>query len=185
MSAHGGHDQTAGRPSLRLATTSDAERLCRAVTEGLELYKSFAPEGWRVPAREREIERLEMLLRDPDVWCLLAEEDAQLVGQVTVLPAGRSARPVHDAALAHLANLFVRRDFWGTGLAGALHAAAVEAARRRGYSRMRLFVAAGHRRARRFYEREGWTPVGAEFHDPGPGLVLVEYRYELIDPEPS
>ena len=44
---------------------------------------------------------------------------------------------------------------------------------------MRLFTPVGHGRARRFYEREGWVPAGEEFHDAGPDLVLIEYRYAL------
>ena len=59
------------------------------------------------------------------------------------------------------------------------YAAAVRAARERGYAALRLFTPAGHGRARRFYEREGWVAAGDEFHDPGPDLVLVEYRYPL------
>jgi hypothetical protein len=45
----------------------------------------------------------------------------------------------------------------------------------------RLFVAAGHARARRFYEREGWLPAGEPFADPTWGLTFVEYRYGLRD----
>ena len=41
---------------------------------------------------------------------------------------------------------------------------------------MRLFVATGQERARRFYAREGWADVGAPFFDPRPGLELQEMR---------
>ncbi len=78
-----------------------------------------------------------------------------------------------------MGNLFVRRDFWGSGLAKTLHEAATGEARARGFDEMRLFVAAGQARARRFYEREGWMQASEEFDDPGPGLVMVEYRYAL------
>jgi GNAT superfamily N-acetyltransferase len=145
----------------------------------MEDYRSFAPPGWVPPRLSEEVEVLHRLLGDEEVWCLLAEAEGRLVGQITVLPAARAARPVEDPGLAHLRNLFVHRDLWGTGLARALHGAAVEAARERGYGAMRLFTAAGQERARRFYEREGWAPVGEGFHDAGPGLVLMEYRYAL------
>ena len=103
-------------------------------------------------------------------------------------PSRRTARaphPVPGRALAHLRNLFVGRDFWGTGLARTLNAAAVEAARERGYEELRLFTPARQERARRFYEREGWLPVGEPFHDPGPDLALVEYRYALRSERPA
>jgi GNAT superfamily N-acetyltransferase len=170
--------------SLRTATAADVERLARGVVEGVADYASFAPPGWTAPAVEEEAAHLRALLADPDVWCLVAEADGEVAGQVTVLPAARGPRPVGDPGLAHLRNLFVRRDMWGSGLARALLAAAVDAARERGFARMRLFVAAGQARARRFYEREGWAPAGAAFHDPGPGLEIVEYRRAVDDRRP-
>jgi GNAT superfamily N-acetyltransferase len=173
---------TPPRP-FRSATPSDAERLARAVIEELEGYRSFAPEGWAPPPVAIEVAHLRRLLGDKRVWCLLAEAAGDVVGQITFLPAARAVHPVEDPGLAHLRNLFVRRDQWGTGLASGLHAAAVEEARERGFSRMRLFTPAGQGRARRFYEREGWMPVGDEFHDPGPNLALVEYRRALGDPQ--
>ncbi|MGN6868545.1 MAG: GNAT family N-acetyltransferase, partial [Solirubrobacteraceae bacterium] len=117
-------------------------------------------------------------LADADVCCLVAESGTELVGQITLLPAARAARPVDDSSLAHISNLIVRRDHWGGGLASALHRAALEAAHARGFTALRLFVAAGQARARRFYEREGWLPASEPFarHD---GLTFVEYRYRL------
>jgi hypothetical protein len=40
---------------------------------------------------------------------------------------------------------------------------------------MQLFVAVGHARARRFYEREGFDAIGEPF-DPGLGLLVREHR---------
>ena len=85
----------------------------------------------------------------------------------------------YDPSLVHLLNLFVRREFWGTGVASALLAAAVAEARERGYAQMRLFTPARQARARRFYEREGWAVAGDEFHDAAPDLVVIEYRRAL------
>ena len=104
-----------------------------------------------------------------------------MIGQITVLPAARAPHPVDDASLAHISNLFVHRDHWGAGLARELHRAALEAAGERGFTELRLFVAAGQGRARRFYEREGWRPAGDPFDDAVPGLTMVEYRYTLTD----
>ena len=41
---------------------------------------------------------------------------------------------------------------------------------------MRLFTPAGHARARRFYEREGWEPRGEPTLEEPLGLELIEYR---------
>jgi GNAT superfamily N-acetyltransferase len=117
-------------------------------------------------------------LADPDAWCLIAEDDGH-AGQIAFGPAAKSGRPVDDPKLAHLRNLFVRPDRWGSGIAKDLHDAAIHEARRRGYEEMRLFAAAGQARARRFYEREGWVQAGEPAFDPRPGLEMVEYRLRL------
>lgn len=167
-------------PSIRLrrATIADAEPLARGVIEGVEDYPSFAPPGWTAPSFEAELKHVREALADPDVCCLIAESGGALLGQITVLPAARAPHPVEDVSLAHISNLFVRRDHWGLGLAADLHRAAVEAAGARGFTELRLFVAAGQARARRFYEREGWLPASEPFarHD---GLTFIEYRYRL------
>ena len=170
---------------LRAATNADVDALARAVVDGVEVYRSFAPPGWRAPWVAHEAGKLRALLGDDDVWSVVAECDGALAGQLTVLPAARAPHPVSGSALAHLRNLFVERDFWGTDLARTLNAAAVQAARERGYEALRLFTPARQDRARRFYEREGWVQLGEPFHDPGPELELVEYRYALRSERPA
>jgi GNAT superfamily N-acetyltransferase len=164
---------------LRAGTVADAERLARAVIEGFDVYREFSAPGWEPPPVADEVAMLRGLLAEDTTWCRLAESGGRVVGQVTFLPAARSAMPVDDPALAHLRNLFVDREHWGTGLARELHDAAIAAARERGFERMRLYTPARHGRARRFYEREGWVQAGEELYLPGPDLVVVEYRNTL------
>jgi GNAT superfamily N-acetyltransferase len=166
---------------LRRATIADAAPLARGVIEGVEEYAAFAPPGWTAPSFEVELKHLRKALADPDVCCLVAESEGALLGQITVLRAARAPHPVEGSSLAHISNLFVRRDHWGVGLAPDLHRAAIEVARARGFTELRLFVAAGQARARRFYEREGWLPASDPFDDPIPGLTMIEYRYRLPD----
>jgi GNAT superfamily N-acetyltransferase len=116
------------------------------------------------------------VLADPDFHCLVAELDGAVVGQVSTVPAAKAARAVDEPGLGHLRNLYVDRAQWGSGVARALMEAAVEDAARRGFGALRLFVAEGQARARRFYEREGWRRHGAAFFDAVPGLTMVEYR---------
>ena len=172
----------ASEPSYRSGTVADAEAVARLVIDGFEEYRSFAPDGWSPPPVSDEVELLHELLPDPGVWCLLAEADGDLVGQVTLMAAASHPVGSDDPSLAHLRGLFVRRDFWGSGVASALHAAAVDEARERGFAHMRLFTPAGQGRARRFYEREGWAQAGEELHEPRIGLVIVEYRLPLRQP---
>jgi GNAT superfamily N-acetyltransferase len=167
--------------SIRLgrATVADAEPLAIGVIEGVAGYPSFASPGWTPPSFEAELKQLRAALLGLDVCCLIAESEGALVGQITVLPATRAPYAVDDSSLAHISNLFVRRDYWAVGLAGRLHRAAVEAAGARGFTELRLFVADGQARARRFYAREGWLPASDPFDDPIPGLAMIECRYRL------
>ncbi len=164
---------------FRDATPADAEPLARTVIEGFEHYRAFAPAGWEPPPLAAELEIAMRLLPDEHVWTRVAEQDGRIVGQVSILPATMAGLPADEPALAHLRNLFVDREHWGSGLAATLLHASTAEARARGFSTMRLFTPAGQARARRFYEREGWRAVGEEFEVPAIGLALVEYRYAL------
>jgi len=162
--------------SLRRATRDDAESLARGVIEGVAEYPAFAPDGWTASSLEEELAHHREDLAREHVHCIVAERDGAIVGQVTVVPAARAPHPVDDPELGHVRNLFVARSEWGSGLAGRLHAAVLEAARDLGMTQLRLYVAEGQARARRFYEREGWRAAGEPYHDPAPGLRMVEYR---------
>ena len=165
--------------SLRPATAADADALAEVVGEGFESYRSFAPPGWEPPDRLELALGLVMRLPDPGWWCLVAEEGGVVVGQAAIMPAERHRRPDTDPALAHLLQLFVRRALWGTGLAVRLHAGALEEAARRGFTAIRLFTPADHARARRFYEREGWSAPADGVADSLAGLPIIELRRPL------
>ena len=163
--------------SLRPAVLPDAERIATVLTEGFESYRSFAPPDWVPPDPQAELKRLRSFLAIDEVWCLVAEDGGEFAGHVAIMPARIHPHPSDDDdAMGHFWQLFVREPWWGTGLATALHAAAVREAGARGFTSMRLFTPAAHARARRFYEREGWTPAAAPFDDLDFGMPLVEYR---------
>jgi GNAT superfamily N-acetyltransferase len=117
-------------------------------------------------------------LFDRTTWATLAERGDTLAGYASMIPAAVSRRPVADPRLAHLLQLFVTREWWGSGLATRLHGSVVEAARARGFSAMRLYTPADQARARRFYEREGWRIASTE-DDDEIGFAVAEYRLEL------
>jgi hypothetical protein len=80
--------------------------VARGVIEGVEDYPSFTPPGWTAPSFEAELRHLREALADTDVYCLIAESEAALVGQITVLPAERAPHPIEDSSLAHISGLF-------------------------------------------------------------------------------
>jgi GNAT superfamily N-acetyltransferase len=137
--------------------------------------------------RPRRREETRQLLEDPATWALLALVAEVPVGHVAFRPGrerGPGAAPVSwrtrqvVPGLAHLWQLFVVPDWWGRGVAPLLHDAAMAEMRAQGYDSGRLFTPSGHVRARRFYERRGWTLAGEEWND-FLGLMLAEYRLAL------
>ena len=113
------------------------------------------------------------------MWSVVAIAEGRGLGHAVTVPASLHPRRDPDPALLHLAGLFVRPPTWGTGAASALLVAAVADGAGRGFGRMRLFTPAGHARARRFYQREGWAATTAPSFDPDFGLELLEYRRPL------
>jgi GNAT superfamily N-acetyltransferase len=164
--------------TIRAPTPGDVPRIATLVADGFDTYRSFAPPGWTPPPVEEHERYLSVRLWDPDTWAALAERDDTLAGIVSMTPASNSRRPVADPLLAHLWQLFIARDHWGSGLATRLHGRVTEAARTRGYTAMRLFTPADQTRARRFYEREGWR-ISAAAEDDEIGFPVVQYRLEL------
>ena len=79
-----------------------------------------------------------------------------------------------------LHRLFVRESAWGTGVAGELHDAALDALRSAGARSASLWSLAENARARRFYERRGWRLNGEERVVPFPPYPLdVGYSIDL------
>jgi GNAT superfamily N-acetyltransferase len=158
---------------FRPATLADAPAIADVVREGFETYREWAPRGWDPPAPALHLAGIRDRLPEVGCVCLLAERRGEVTGVVAYAPARE------EPGVAHVWMLFLRRASWGTGLAAGLLTRAVEAATREGYSGMRLHTPAAHRRARGFYEREGWTSGHPPFYEPMLGLDLVTYRLGL------
>ena len=160
-------------PAVRVATLADAPELAVTVTEGFETYREWAPRGWDPPPTALHLSGIRDRMGDGGCVCLVAEADGAHAGHVAYLPARE------EAGVAHVWMLFVRRAWWGRGVAPALLTCAVGAATHEGYTGMRLHTPAEHARARAFYEREGWTADHPPFYEPMLGLALVTYRIRL------
>jgi len=166
--------------ATRAAGPADAAEVAADIVEGFAGYRSWAPPGWAPPHDGPALEQtLRERLADEDVWCLLALSGGRVAGHVAL--AARTAEDPVPAppGTVNLWQLFVRRPLHGRGVATLLMELAVAEAARRGHSRMRLWTPRDAGRARRFYEREGWTATG-RVHELSPsGLVTVEYGREL------
>jgi len=81
-----------------------------------------------------------------------------------------------DGRVAELYALYVRPAWWSTGTGRALMERVLARSAGNGYSAITLWVLRDNRRARRFYERAGFTPDGATNVLTGLGNV-IELRY--------
>jgi GNAT superfamily N-acetyltransferase len=137
----------AGRMETRPPRPDDADELFQRFREtALVAYRHvFPPELYPFPD-DAERAKWRHLVHDHGRThrLVVAEAGGKVVGAVVAKPGT-------------LEHLFVVPSRWGTGVADALHAAAVDVSRRAGAAECRLEVLAENLRARRFYERHGWV----------------------------
>jgi GNAT superfamily N-acetyltransferase len=162
--------------ALRPAGAGDAEAMSETVAIGFDGYRAFAPPGWIAPdvRAAAEVARMRARLETSVTWATIAEDRGLVAGHAGFFPQPGVA------GTAHLWQLFVRPPWWGSGLGPELLARAFDAALGQGYGRMRLYTPRDQARARRFYEREGFSSTGWEGLEEPLGLVLVEYARELL-----
>jgi RimJ/RimL family protein N-acetyltransferase len=80
---------------------------------------------------------------------------------------------------AELFAIYVLPRAWGTGAGTGLMHAGMDAMRARATGDAVLWVLEDNPRARRFYEREGWTLDGERKEDEYLGLRVAEVRYRI------
>jgi GNAT superfamily N-acetyltransferase len=97
-------------------------------------------------------------LNDPAFACRIAEIDGEAAAYVKLGPLKLPVEPSGPALL--LDQLYVLKKHHGAGIAHALMDWALEEAARRGATRIYLTVFIENHRARRFYDRYGFVPVG-------------------------
>lgn len=160
----------------RLATPLDAGAVAVNTAEGLETYRAWAPTEWTPPVvDEGDPERFAGVLARPDVWFLVAVSDRGVIGHLALSLSTREDRGPPPPGAVFVWELFVRPAWHGHGVATKLMRAAVAEAAIRGFSHMQLWIPEGAGRARRFYEREGWTLTGRAHPRSDFGLTTLEY----------
>jgi len=159
--------------TTRRAWPADAETLGLTCHLAIETWRAFAPAGWAVPTVAARTAGARAGLARPDAWALLAFVDGEPAGHCAMLDTD-----FDEPRSTILWHLFVRARWFGTGLAAHLHDAFVARARALHYPFAWLATPAGNARARRFYERRGWT-ADTLLEDEG-GLPMAIYGRPLL-----
>lgn len=126
--------------------------------------------SWRVGLAEVAVDRDVVVIEDP--------VDRHVCGFSIVGDPRNAGTGLPDEGELYAINL--EPEAWGRGLGAPLLEGAVEALRRRGAAVAYLWVLEGNARARRFYEREGWSPDGGVKDDDFGGRLLREVRYRRV-----
>ncbi len=103
-------------------------------------------------------EAFEEELADPDFLFRLAEDHGTLAGFAKLGPDNLPGEVIPDTILLY--QLYVLEPWKGMGIAQELMGWTIAEARRRGAKHLTLTVYIDNHRARRFYARHGFQPVG-------------------------
>lgn len=151
--------------TIRAASPQDAPALApfaeRVFRRTFERDPAHSPENMALHvASSFSVARLSAELADAKTWYFVAKRAGELLGYVKI---ERSAPPacVSGPVPIELARLYVDHAWHGHGIAGRLIERAFAHARRLGARTMWLGVWRNNDRARRFYEKWGFTHVGA------------------------
>lgn len=176
-------------PTIRAEELEDAEAIAGVHVRGWQVgYAGLMPPEvlQRLNVAAWAQRRRDLGTADPEqpFRTLVALDAAQVVGFATVGPYRNDQdRDDVDPAYGEIVGLFVDPPHWHRGTGQVLLAAARAALVARGWSEYRLWVLAGNRRARQFYERAGLALDGARSTYPvplsggRPPVELTELRY--------
>ena len=161
--------------TVRRATVADAPAMGRLVARAWQAaYRGQMPDAYLDGLRpEDRAAYWDGVLRREDRRgaVLVAERAGEVVGFAA---AGPSPDP---EGAGELYAINVDPAHWGTGAGRALLEAAQAELDRMGFAESVLWVLPGNVRARRFYERAGWTADGAEKTSEAFGVGFDEVRY--------
>lgn len=179
LSVHHGH------MNVRAARPADAHDIAQVhVRSWQDAYRGLLPQDFlddlAVEDRRDMWSRVLTSTNEPRQRTFVATTSNEVVGFAHVGPA----TDVY-ADVGELRAIYVVAPAWGTGCGRALMAASAQAMRDVGFAEALLWVLAGNRRARRFYEVAGWACDDAERVDERWGFPLREVRYRLPLGAPS
>ncbi len=106
---------------------------------------------------------------------LVLAEDGKYVGTASICPARDEAK----AGWGEIVSIYLLPEYFGKGCGAPVLGAAVTSLWQKGFKSIYLWVLEENRRARAFYEKNGFAPADDETIVNIGGKELKEIRYEL------
>jgi ribosomal protein S18 acetylase RimI-like enzyme len=162
---------------IRAAVPDDAETVAAVhVAAWQEAYRGLLADGYlaslSVDGRARHWDGvIAGLSRD---FLLVAEVGPTVVGYSHVGPNRDIDAAPHTGELY---SLYLHPDWWGAGFGRAVHDAALVRLAENGYGLATLWMLRTNQRARRFYERQGWSQVAGVRTQEFDGQVVTDDRF--------
>jgi putative acetyltransferase len=154
---------------LRAMTVGDLDVVLPIQRDGAveELSAVFPQDRHPFPTEEIRRRWVEEIA-DPAIDCFVVlDADGEIVG----FAATRNHEFLHFGTARHT---------WGSGIASTAHDAVLEHMRAQGHLQVSLRVFEGNPRARRFYDKHGWTATGDRTRSAfAPNPVLLAYAKTL------
>ncbi|MFE0676358.1 GNAT family N-acetyltransferase [Streptomyces sp. NPDC058867] len=168
----------AAPPRIRDMTYADCDRVAEIRVGGWRAaYRGLMPQSYLDAlgvGEDADRHRARFARGDGAVVNLIAERDGRAVGWACHGPYRAGDLRTADAELY---AVYVDPALYGTGTGRALLAESVRRCAAAGHERMLLWVLKDNTRARRFYERAGFLPDGAEESFEADGVQVPEVRY--------
>lgn len=135
---------------IRRAVLEDLDALRPLYDGQLRYMAAYQPREYRVVSQDPAYIKSEIQAENGCV--LLAEQDGEVLGftSVTMKETGEKAFRVSQK-YAELEHIYVREEYWRTGVGTALFRAAWDWAKARGAASMHLMTLAENTRAQSFY----------------------------------
>jgi ribosomal protein S18 acetylase RimI-like enzyme len=166
------------RTRIRPMALSDCERVAEIRIGGWQsAYQGLVPQSYLDAldvAQDAERRRAYFSQADGSVLDLVAERDGQVVGWACHGPYRDGEVRTEDAELY---AIYVAPGRYGDGIGQALLQESLRHCTAAGHPRILLWVLKDNARARRFYERAGFRPDGAEEPFEVDGVEVPEVRY--------
>lgn len=170
--------------NIRQGSEADADRIAELHVHAWQwAYRDFFPHPFLDAMKVGNRALLwRSALETPAMRVWLAERDGALLGFAATNP---SRDPGAGTSTGELGSLYVRKEIAGSGIAGALLAWATKDLHERGFQPLTSWVLEKNARARRFYEKHGWTADGEGKFETIGGARVREVRYSLNVRKPA